>query len=187
MAKRYLLILLFLSVAGNILLLKDRSELRFGVPPVQENQGSAVPMPPLFPDEGSYPFIRVVDGDTITVGWEGDVEYVRLIGIDAPEENDPGGPECFATESTNHLQELLETGVVTLHFDESQGLRDKYNRLLAYVELPDGTDLGYIMLRDGYAREYTVALPYERTELYTTAEQDASTATRGLWGTEGCD
>jgi micrococcal nuclease len=149
--------------------------------------GSPAPTPEVpFPDGGSYPFIRVVDGDTITVGWEGDIEYVRLIGIDAPEPNDQGSPECYATESTLHLQELLQTGVVTLRFDPSQGLRDKYNRLLAYVELPDGTDVSQVMLENGYAREYTYDRPYARTEAYKKAEADAAKTLRGLWGTAGC-
>ena len=183
MGKRYLVLLLALSVVSNIvlvdMLLRERAQRAVDT---SVHEKSAVP----FPERGEYPFIRVVDGDTITVGWEGDIEYVRLIGIDAPEPNDPGGPECYATESTEHLRSLLETGTVLLVFDESQGLRDKYNRILAYVERPDGVDVGLTMAADGYAREYTYDEAYVRQEAYRQAEQNAALMQRGLWGVATC-
>jgi len=134
----------------------------------------------------TYPLMRVVDGDTITVGFNGHTEYVRLIGLDTPEPNDPGGPECYASEATTHLRELAQTGTVILVFDASQGTRDRYGRLLAYVELPDGTDLATTMIRDGYAHEYTYAKPYARQAVYREAENEAVQAERGLWSPETC-
>jgi len=135
----------------------------------------------------SYPLMRIVDGDTIIIGFNNSTEYVRLIGIDSPEPNDPGGPQCYANESTAHLQELARTGIVILHFDESQGMHDSYGRLLAYVELPDGTDLGKQMLSDGYAREYTYNAEYDRQNGYKTAEGDAVGGEKGLWGPSVCE
>ena len=134
----------------------------------------------------TYPLMRIVDGDTIIVGFENATEYVRLIGIDAPEPNDPGGPECYATESTAHLQELARTGLVVLTFDESQGMYDSYGRLLAYVEMPDGTDLGYQMLADGYAHEFTYRSAYERQVSYMSAEDEALASEKGLWSPTAC-
>ncbi len=133
-----------------------------------------------------YPFMRVVDGDTIVVGFNNTTEYVRLIGIDTPEMNDPGGPQCYAEEATAHLRDLLTTGTVVLQFDPSQGMRDMYGRLLAYVELPDGTDANRQMLEDGYALEYTYAKPYARVAGYKAAQEDAMTAERGLWDKNAC-
>lgn len=46
----------------------------------------------LYKSGQTYPLMRVVDGDTVVVGFENKTEYVRLIGINAPEPNDPGGP-----------------------------------------------------------------------------------------------
>jgi micrococcal nuclease len=135
----------------------------------------------------SYPLLRIVDGDTMIVGVEGKTEYVRFIGVDTPEPNDSGGPECYALEATQHLRELVKTsGTVTLHFDSSQGLRDTYGRLLAYVEHADGTDLGEAMIRNGYAQEHTYDLPYERQKRYQEAETDAMQNTRGLWSDSAC-
>jgi len=136
----------------------------------------------------SHPFIRVVDGDTVVVGFSDHSEYVRLIGIDSPEPNDPGGPECYATEATAHLRDLARSGTVALFFDPSQGERDTYGRLLAYVKTPDGTDLGERMVRDGYAREYTYDTehPYEQVNAYRGAEREAAAAQRGLWAPKAC-
>lgn len=134
----------------------------------------------------SFPFMRVVDGDTVMVGVNSRSEYVRLIGIDSPEPHDPSGPECYANEATEHLKELARTGLVVLHTDESQGTRDTYGRLLAYVELPDGTDLGEAMLRDGYAREFTYDQPYARRDAYIAAENEALETQSGLWSPATC-
>jgi micrococcal nuclease len=134
----------------------------------------------------AYPFIRVVDGDTIVAGVNGTSEFVRIIGIDSPEPNDPGGPECYATEATEHLKELARTGTIVLVPDQTQGSRDKYGRLLAYVELPDGTDLGEAMVRDGYAREFTYDRPYDRRGTYVAAEKEAIVTEAGLWSADTC-
>jgi len=186
MKARYLVPLLALSLALNVYLALELLRVQ-SIPPASPEEATPTALPAPMPPSGeTYPFIRVVDGDTVTVGVGGDIEYVRLIGIDAPEPNDPGGPECYATESTAHLTELLQTGTIRLFFDESQGLRDKYSRLLAYVELPDGTDVGYAMLRNGYAREYLYAAPYARRDTYLEAESQAVANQEGLWDPTRC-
>lgn len=139
-----------------------------------------------FSSGDTYPFIRVVDGDTVIVGVEGRSEYVRLIGIDSPEPNDPDGPECYATEATEHMKELARTGTVLLRFESAQGYRDTYGRLLAYVELADGTDLGEKMLRDGYAREFAYGQGHTRRDSYIAAEESARSNAMGLWSPETC-
>ena len=45
--------------------------------------------------------------------------------------------------------------------DPTQADRDQYDRLLRYVQLPDGTDLGSTMISDGNADEYTYDVSYE--------------------------
>lgn len=185
MSKAYLTTILILSLVCNAVLIYRISNAPQVPDPVPED--TAPVMTEVNPESGgSFPFIRVVDGDTVIVGVDSRSEYVRLIGIDSPEPNDPGGPECYATEATEHIKELARTGTVVLHFDDTQGARDTYNRLLAYVELPDGTDLGERMLRDGYAREFTYDQPYERRDTYLVAENDALTNEAGLWAEDTC-
>lgn len=154
--------------------------------PVTEEVRSISIEKPVHESGLTYPLMRVVDGDTIIVGFENATEYVRFIGIDSPEPNDLGGPECYAKEATTHLQELARTGVVVLNFDETQGMYDSYGRLLAYVEMPDGTDLAKQMLADGYAREFTYRSEYERQADYKVAEAEAITNEQGLWSPDVC-
>jgi len=106
--------------------------------------------------------VRVVDGDTVDVQLEGGaIERIRLIGIDTPEVVDPRKPvQCFGREASAHAHELLDSQGVTVELDSSQGERDIYGRLLAYVWLPDGRNFGEVMIADGFAHEYTYDQPY---------------------------
>ncbi len=94
--------------------------------------------------------LRVVDGDTIVVKYNGAEEKVRLIGVDTPESVHPDSSRntdagFAASEFTN----VYLTGQeVELEFDVQQ--RDQYGRLLAYVYL-DGEMFNEKLLRTGYA------------------------------------
>lgn len=189
--KNTLKLLLFISLLVNVILLyklatlEQKNTADNSVATTTENIQTKEEA--MFESGKSYPLMRVVDGDTIVVGFNGKTERVRLIGINSPELNDPGGAQCYAKEASEHLQELAQTGLVVLYFDKSQGMRDKFNRLLAYVELPDKTDLGKQMLADGYAREYTYDTKYERQNEYKQAEKEAMTKEKGLWKPGTCE
>ncbi len=127
---------------------------------------------------------RVVDGDTLLVSIGTTTEYVRLIGINAPEENKNNNtpPECFAEQASEYLRSLTKNvKELSLVFDESQGKRDKYDRLLAYVLLPDNTDLGEVMIQEGFAEEYTYKKYYARRDLYRQTEEKAKNEEKGVW------
>ncbi len=186
MKTRILSLLLAVSLGTNAYLIARLQHTTADVSPDTSQETPAKEESTPYASGGTYPFIRVVDGDTVIVGIAGRSEYVRLIGIDSPEPNDPDGPECYATEATEHMKELAHTGTVVLRFEPAQGYRDTYGRLLAYVELTDGTDLGERMLGDGYAREFTYGQGHARREQYLAAENDARTNARGLWAPETC-
>ncbi len=126
---------------------------------------------------------RVIDGDTIDVLQNGETHRIRLIGINTPETVDPRKPvECFGTEASTYLKNLLTNRTVLLETDESQGDTDKYNRLLRYVFLPDGTNVNLTMIKEGYAYEYTYNTPYQYQTEFKAAEADARENGQGLWG-----
>src|SRR5262249_38745737 len=102
---------------------------------------------------------RIVDGDTIVVRLAtGRTERVRLIGIDTPElPND-----CYARAARRAAATLASGRRVTLHGDSTQDLRDRYERLLAYVDLAGGTDLGRLLLARGDAVVYVYNRPFRR-------------------------
>jgi len=131
---------------------------------------------------------RVVDGDTIEVSLNGVVEDVRLIGIDTPETVAPGSPvECFGPEASDQVMALLTGTTVYLEADASQDERDRYDRLLRYVWLPDGTLVNLQLVREGYAFEYTYDTPYRYQADFQRAQGDADTQDVGLWSPATCN
>jgi len=132
--------------------------------------------------------MRVVDGDTVDVQLDnGLTERVRLIGIDTPEVVDPRKPvECFGREASAHAHELLDGQSVSLETDPSQGARDVYGRLLAYVWLPDGRNFGEVMTADGFAHEYTYDQPYAYVDTFRAAQELAIANQAGLWSPATC-
>ncbi len=122
----------------------------------------------------------VVDGDTFKVEVDGTTETVRIIGIDTPETVHPSKPvQCFGKEASNALKEVLDGEEVMLEKNPAEE-RDKYGRLLRYVEI-DGADIGASMIEEGFAYSYK-QYPHPRLEEYNELEQEAREENRGLWG-----
>jgi micrococcal nuclease len=131
--------------------------------------------------------IKVVDGDTVDVMINNTEVRVRLLGIDTPEVVDPRKPvQCFGKEASEHLHQLLDGQTVTLEYDESQGITDKYGRQLAYVLLNGEKNMNEQMLRDGFAYEYTYRDAYKYQLQFLDAEREARDSQKGLWSSETC-
>ena len=61
------------------------------------------------------PVMRVVDGDTFEARIDGEVEDVRLIGVDTPETVKPGTPvQCYGPRASDFTHHLLEGRTVRL-------------------------------------------------------------------------
>lgn len=122
---------------------------------------------------------RVTDGDTLHVRYEGRDERVRLIGVDTPEVAWYGGHgECFGPQAARYTQARLNGTSVRLEFDVA--LRDRYERLLAYVYL--GNELfNLTLVRLGYATADPVRPDTRLAAVFSDAQADARTAGRGLW------
>ena len=138
-------------------------------------------------DEEAIPasVIRVVDGDTLLVWVGGKRERVRLIGIDSPESVKPESPvECYGEEAKDYLKSLLPTSTrIFLKYDETQGKRDRFGRILAYMFTEDGKNIAEEILRNGYAREYNYQKenPYLLHNRFLRDEQEAKAKQKGLW------
>lgn len=135
-----------------------------------------------------YKVLRVIDGDTIVVNLDGSPKTIRLIGIDAPESVDPRKiVECFGIEASNKAKEILNGKKVSLEKDKSQGEKDKYGRLLAFVFLEDNTNFNKLMIKEGYAHEYTYqSNPYKYQKEFKKAEKEARINKKGLWADNAC-
>jgi len=90
---------------------------------------------------------RVVDGDTFKVVYDGEPTSVRILGIDAPELREPGGPEAKAA-----LAGIVGAKVVRLAFPGPRK-RDNFGRLLARVHVA-GVDVAAELMRQGHAKPY---------------------------------
>lgn len=136
---------------------------------------------------GSYQVRKVIDGDTFIASKEGETVTVRVLGIDTPEtELSPAGVECFGGEATARAKALLTNATVVLQTDATQDEYDKYDRLLAYVEVDSRFDLGASLLADGFAKEYTYKQQaYQNQREYKDLESTAKRAEKGLWGACG--
>jgi endonuclease YncB( thermonuclease family) len=103
--------------------------------------------------ELTAPVIRVIDGDTIEIEIDGVREKVRYIGINTPETND-NRPEvrAAARAATEANARLVLGRQVRLEFDVE--IRDRYDRLLAYVWVGD-TLVNEALVITGHAAPYT--------------------------------
>ena len=138
--------------------------------------------------------VRVVDGDTLAVRSGGREERVRVLGIDTPESVKPDTPvECGAKAAARALRRrALGSGGAgrrgRLVSDPTQDERDRFGRLLAYVELRDGTDLGRSQVRDGWAEVFVFDdHPFRRVGDYRRAARRARAGDRGVWRACGGD
>lgn len=135
----------------------------------------------------SYSVVRVIDGDTVDILYNGETERIRLIGVDTPETVDPRKPvQCFGKEASAKLASLLAGKQVILEIDATQGERDTYGRMLAYLFLPDGTHLNLALLEQGYAHEYTYRTPYKYQSAFKAAASQARSSKLGLWADATC-
>ena len=141
---------------------------------------------------------RAVDGDTLQISprIEG-ADTVRLIGLDTPEmaTDEAPTPEPLAEEAAAFTAESLEGQEVLLELDED--LKDDYERLLAYVWVEDpaesdepataeepGSLYNETLLRQGYAKIFTVEPNVLYLDRLETAEAAAQEEELGVWGLE---
>ncbi len=137
--------------------------------------------------EGPYRISRVVDGDTDKVTVNGRTVTLRLIGIDTPETKDPRKPvQCFGEQASARAAQLLTGRSVWLEYDSTQDRRDRYGRDLVYVWLDAHTMFNELMVREGYAHEYTYDLPYRYQQQFRAAQSAASDGQQGLWNPSTC-
>jgi micrococcal nuclease len=137
---------------------------------------------------------RVVDGDTFDISFSnGTSDTVRLLGVDTPEVYSEVSPEEFgganeacldtwADRASSFVERRVEGQNVRLEYDEDEGRRGYYDRLLAYTYIDD-VHLNYQLVSQGYGRVYTDS-EFVMKNKFLDAEEEAREQERGLWG---CD
>lgn len=122
-----------------------------------------------------------VDGDTIQVDMNGTRETIRFIGMDTPETHKPNTPlQCYGLDASAFTQSRIGSQRIRLVSDSLTTNRDRYNRLLRYVVLEDGTYLNKELVAKGYAFAYS--FPFSKSNEFSVTMEQAQNAKVGLWG-----
>jgi micrococcal nuclease len=131
----------------------------------------------------TFAVIHVVDGDTLDINIS-DGRYnrtrIRLWGVDTPETKKPNSPVMyFGPEASDFATKIALDKNVTVYLDEKH-TRDKYARLLAYIQLPDGRYLNELLLSDGFAYA-DLRFKHSFYNKYVQLEASARSNKKGLW------
>lgn len=166
------LFLSFFLLIGSGFFLVDRSELLSGI----ETSGTTEQIP--------VELVKVIDGDTIKIIYQGQEKNVRYLLIDTPETNHPRlGKQPFGEEAKKRNTELIESGKLTIEFDVGERV-DKYGRLLAYIYV-DGESVQEKLLEEGLARVAYVYPPNTRyLDPFEKAQKKAKKKEAGIWSLE---
>lgn len=136
-------------------------------------------------DGQTFEVVRVIDGDTLDLRVRDGGEAftrIRLWGVDTPEmaARDGSRPaEPYAETASDYTRGLIEGRAVTLHL-EPQRERGRYGRLLAYVELPDGTLLNARLIEAGLSPADD-RWGHRRMAEFAVLEADAKRRGVGMW------
>ncbi|HAU36531.1 MAG TPA: hypothetical protein DCX07_02300 [Phycisphaerales bacterium] len=130
--------------------------------------------------------LRVIDGDTLDLDAPDAVRNeshtrVRLWGVDTPETKKPHTPsQHFGPEATDFTRRLTLDQDVRIELEPDKWPRDKYDRLLAFVYLPDGRMLNRELISQGYGYADPRFDHHLRGE-FRGLQIEAKAARRGLW------
>lgn len=144
---------------------------------------------------GKYKVTHVVDGDTFDfINENGKKDTVRIMAVNTLEmkETDPT-KLCFAKKQTQFTKEYLNGKEVFLYADKTQGLRDKYQRILAYVAT-SSQDISVsskyqnnyfyndYLVETGNADTYRANPPAILFSRFESERRIAETKKLGMWG-----
>jgi len=132
----------------------------------------------------TFTVTKVVDGDTLDIDIP-DAKYdttrIRLLGVDTPETKHPRyGQMYFGPEAADFVTAIALQKKVTVIIDGLSPTRDRYNRLLAYIELSNGNILNKEIIRNGFGFA-DLRFPHSDFQSYENAMLQAIQQKTGLW------
>lgn len=123
---------------------------------------------------------RIVDGDTLTAEYKGGEYKVRLLCIDTPETVKSGvDVQPYGKQATDQLKSMVLNREVTLIFEKD--IDDRYDRLLAYIMLEDGTCVNAVLIEEGFARVETIKPNTVHEDYFNELQDKAIKEKKGLW------
>ena len=133
---------------------------------------------------GQYQVLKVVDGDTIDIMYQGKKERIRMLCVDTPESVHPDQSRNteMGRKASEYTKSRLWGKYVDLELETKT--RGNYGRLLAYVIL-DGENYNLELVRDGWSKYYTKYGFSERHHVeFMAAEAEAKAKGIGVWASE---
>lgn len=139
------------------------------------------------PNAKLYIVTSIIDGDTIEILYQGERKQVRFLGVDTPEvTTDHTQEQCYAYEAALFTFQALRRRQVALDIDPVNDQVDQYDRLLRYVDIPQGNGnflrLNEMLVRGGFGK-VTRSYPLSQKEKYLTMENQSRRNNQGLWKT----
>jgi micrococcal nuclease len=132
--------------------------------------GGAIISPPPAGGEVAQ-VVRIIDGDTIDVSYNGSEFRVRYIGMNTPERDEV----CFQ-EATDANAALISGQTITMVRDTSD--TDRFGRLLRYIYVGD-VFVNATLVNDGWAENAEFPPNTQHADLFRQLEQGAAAANRG--------
>lgn len=129
-----------------------------------------------------YKVLRVCDGDTISISYEGKEEKVRFLRVDTPESNHPDKKQNIPMGKTaaEYTEKRLAGKSVDLEFEGER--KDRHGRLLAYVFI-GGKNYCLELVEQGLSPYYTKYGPSKKYDKeFKEAERQARKQGLGIWG-----
>ncbi|MGD0515896.1 MAG: thermonuclease family protein [Thermoguttaceae bacterium] len=115
--------------------------------------------------------VYITDGDTLTLQVDKKQYKIRLLGIDAPEVEQPFGKQATKALSDKVFEKTVQ---VTTYG------KDIYGNTLGIVNL-DGKNINLELVKEGFAWHYK---EYSASKTLANAEDEARKAKIGLWADE---
>ncbi len=124
-------------------------------------------------------FVKVIDGDEVSMQRGEDVFIVRLLGVKCfdAKVTEPGISEFGAACESAVRRTLTGDRKILLEYDKF--LRDRAGRVLGYLR-SDGLDVGELIVEQGHGLVYT-KYPFKRMTAYMASQDQANTRALGLW------
>lgn len=131
----------------------------------------------------TFKVVKVIDGDTLDIDVP-DVNYnhtrIRLWGVDSPETKSQYSNVMYFGPEAAEFAEKSTLGKQATIYLEEHDTRGKYDRLLAYVQLPDGRFLNEVLLAEGFAYA-DLRFRHSLYQKYKQLESNARRQQKGLW------
>jgi endonuclease YncB( thermonuclease family) len=135
--------------------------------------------PPSVRAADSASVIGVVDSATLDVALSDSTQRVQLAGIDVD-------ANCSLAVAAARVHELVDGQAVSLETDSALSEQDQLGRRFVYVWLPDGRDLGQVLLSEGLVRAQLSAVRLAHEDSFAAAQAAAADQRLGAWAPGAC-